>query len=76
MLHIFRRFIKTANIAKFTDNNSTKNRTNTRTTIINFSKYPTITFAMSKIMEMSKEEQNQVALYLFNDAYSINNRFN
>ena len=38
-----------------------------RTTIINFNKYPTITFAMAKIMEMSKEEQNQVALYLFND---------
>lgn len=38
-----------------------------RTTIINFNKYPTITFAMAKIMEMSKEEQNQVALYLFNN---------
>ena len=35
-------------------------------TIINFNKYPTITFAMAKIMEMSKEEQNQVALFLFN----------
>ena len=38
-----------------------------KTTIINFSKYPIITFAMAKIMEMSKEEQNQIALYLFND---------
>ena len=38
-----------------------------RTTIINFNKYPTITFAMAKIMEMSKEEQNQVALYLYNN---------
>ena len=38
-----------------------------RTTIINFNKYPTITFAMAKIMEMSKEEQNQVTLYLFNN---------
>ena len=38
-----------------------------RTSIINFNKYPTITFAMSKIMEMSKEEQNQTALYLFNN---------
>ena len=47
-----------------------------RTTIINFNKYPNITLAMSKIMEMSKEEQNQIALYLFNDAYFINNRFN
>ena len=37
-----------------------------RITIINFNKYPTITFAMAKIMEMSKEEQNQVSLYLFN----------
>lgn len=38
-----------------------------RTNITNFNKYPTITFAMAKIMEMSKEEQNQVALYLYNN---------
>ena len=38
-----------------------------RTTIINFNKYPTITFAMAKIVEMSREEQNQVALLLFNE---------
>ena len=37
-----------------------------RTTIINFNKYPTITFTMAKIMEMSKEEQTQVAMYLIN----------
>lgn len=37
-----------------------------RTTIINFAKYHLIMFAMAKIMKMSKEEQNQVALYLFN----------
>lgn len=37
-----------------------------RTTIINFNKYPTITFAMAKVMEMAKERQNQIALYLFN----------
>ena len=37
-----------------------------RTTLINFAKYPLIMFANSKIMEMTKEEQNQVALYLFN----------
>ena len=37
-----------------------------RTTLINFAKYHLIMFAMSKIMEMTKEEQNQVALYLFN----------
>lgn len=43
-----------------------------RTTIINFNKYPTITFAMSKIMGISSEEQNQVALYLFNSINSEN----
>ena len=37
-----------------------------RTTITNFNKYPTITFAMAQIMEMSKEEQNQIILYLIN----------
>lgn len=37
-----------------------------RTTIINFRKYFNVMFAMTKIMEMSKEDQNQVALYLFN----------
>ncbi len=41
-----------------------------RTTIINFNTYPTITFAMAKIMEVSKEEQNQVAMYLFNTLIS------
>lgn len=38
-----------------------------KTTIINFSKYPIITFAMAKIMETPKEVQNQIALYLFNE---------
>ncbi len=42
-----------------------------RTTLINFAKYHLIMFAMAKIMEMTKEEQNQVALYLFN---IINNK--
>ena len=37
-----------------------------RTTLINFAKYHLIMFAMAKIMEMTKEEQNQVVLYLFN----------
>lgn len=37
-----------------------------RTTIINFNKYPSITFTMAKIMEISKAEQNQVALYVYN----------
>ena len=38
-----------------------------RTAIINFNKYPTITFAMAKIIELTKEHQNQLALYLFNN---------
>lgn len=38
-----------------------------RTTLINFTKYHLTMFAMAKIMEMTKEEQNQVALYLFNN---------
>ena len=38
-----------------------------RTTLVNFAKYPLIMFAMAKLMEMTKEEQNQVALYLFNN---------
>lgn len=37
-----------------------------RTTVINFNKYPIMNFAMAKIMEMDKTEQNKVALYLFN----------
>jgi len=41
-----------------------------RTTLINFAKYHLIMFAMAKIMEMTKEQQNQVALYLFNNIVS------
>ena len=37
-----------------------------RTTLINFAKYKLVMFTMAKLMEMTKEEQNQVALYLFN----------
>ena len=37
-----------------------------RTTLINFAKYHLIMFAMAKIMEVTKEEQNQVSLYLYN----------
>ena len=37
-----------------------------RTILINFGKYKLVMFAMAKVMEMTKEEQNQVALYLFN----------
>ena len=42
-----------------------------RTTLINFAKYHLIIFTMAKIMEVTKEEQNQVTLYLFN---SINSK--
>ena len=42
-----------------------------RTTLINFAKSHLIRFAMAKIIEMEKEEQNQVTLYLFN---SINSK--
>ncbi|HCC03758.1 MAG TPA: hypothetical protein DEP51_02730 [Clostridiales bacterium] len=36
---------------------------------VNMRKYPTILFAMAKIMEMNNQEQSQVALYLFNSIY-------
>ena len=36
------------------------------TSYMNMRKYPLILFVMSKIMEISKEEQNQVAMYLYN----------
>ena len=36
------------------------------TTLINFAKYHLIIFTMAKIMEVTIEEQNQVAFYLFN----------
>ena len=39
-----------------------------RTTLINFVKYKLVMFTMAKIMEMTKEERNKVALYLFNCA--------
>ena len=37
-----------------------------RSTLINFSKYKIVMFAMAKLMEMKTTEQNKVALYLFN----------
>ena len=37
-----------------------------RTTLINFSKYKLVLFAMAKLMEMETAEQNKIALYLFN----------
>ena len=36
-----------------------------RTTLINFAKYHLIMFEMAKIIEMEKEEQNQVTLYIY-----------
>ena len=33
---------------------------------VNIRKYPTILFVMAKIMEMNNQEQNQVAMYLYN----------
>ena len=36
-----------------------------RITIINFNKYPTITFAMAKIMEMNNNQQNQIEMNQF-----------
>ena len=36
------------------------------TSHVNIRKYPTILFAMAKIMEMNNIEQNQVAMYLYN----------
>ena len=38
-----------------------------RTTLIDFSKYKLIMFAMAKLMERETTEQNKVALYLFNN---------
>ena len=43
-----------------------------RNTLINFARYKLVMFTMAKIIEMTKEEQNQVSLYLFN---SINYKF-
>lgn len=33
---------------------------------VNMSKYPTILFVMAKIMEINNQEQNQIAMYLYN----------
>ncbi len=47
-----------------------------KTTLINFANYPLIMFAMAKIMEVDSEEQNKVALYLFNSInYQIENMY-
>mgnify|MGYP001782037159 CR=1 FL=1 len=34
---------------------------------VNMRKYPTIIFVMAKIMEMNNNQQNQIAMYLFNN---------
>lgn len=38
-----------------------------RTTLIDFSKYKIIMFAMAKLMEMETMEQNRITLYLYNN---------
>lgn len=40
-----------------------------KTKNINFNKFFAVNFAMVKIMEMTKENVNQVALYLINNIY-------
>ena len=37
------------------------------TSYVNIRKYPTILFAMAKIMEMNNNQQNQIAMYLYNN---------
>ena len=37
-----------------------------RITIVNFSKYKLVMYAMAKIMELESEKQNKIALVLFN----------
>lgn len=37
------------------------------TSYVNMRKYPIILFAMAKIMEMNNAEQNQIAMYLYNN---------
>ena len=34
---------------------------------VNMKKYPTILFVMAKIMEMNNQEQNQIAMFLYNN---------
>ena len=37
------------------------------TSYVNMRKYPTILFIMAKIMEMNNNQQNQIAMYLYNN---------
>lgn len=52
---------------KYFDSLLKQNNIEYRTTLVNFARYPLIMFAMAKIIEMTKEEQNQVVLYLINN---------
>lgn len=52
---------------KYFDSLLKENNIEYRTTLVNFARYPLIMFAMDKIIEMTKEEQNQVVLYLINN---------
>ena len=45
-----------------------------RTTLIDFSKYKLIMFAMAKLMEMETTEQNRVTLYLLNKLNSFSTK--
>ncbi len=48
-----------------------------KSTIVNFAEYPYVIFANSKVMEMNPNEQNQVALYLFNSIkHDIRKKYN
>ena len=42
-----------------------------RTTVIDFSKYKTVMFAMAELMEMESAKQNRIALYLYNIIINI-----
>ena len=42
-----------------------------RTTLLNFRKFFNVGFAIAKLFEMSEEQQNQIALFIFN---SINQK--
>ena len=37
------------------------------TSYVNMRKYPKILFVMAKIMEMNNQEQNQIAMFLYNN---------
>lgn len=41
------------------------------TTIVNMRKYPCVLFVMAQITELNIEQQNQIALYLFNSVPNL-----